>query len=43
MKDASGSDMFLPPGGFVYKGRELLKRGELPYSVLNMCQRRTYY
>jgi len=43
MKGASGSNMFLPLGGFVYNGRELLERGELPYNALNMCQRSIYY
>lgn len=43
MKGASGSNMFLPLGGFVYNGRELLERGELPYNALNMCQRKIYY
>ena len=43
MKGTSGSNMFLPLGGFVYNGRELLERGELPYNALNMCQRRIYY
>jgi len=43
MKGASGSNMFLPLGGFVYNGRELLERGELPYNALNMCQRKVYY
>ncbi|SDG28225.1 hypothetical protein [Chitinophaga filiformis] len=43
MKGTAGSNMFLPLGGFVYNGRELLERGKLPYNALNMCQRRIYY
>jgi len=43
MKGDLGSNMFLPLGGFVYNGRKLLERGELPYNALNMCRRRIYY